>query len=28
VSAGEGTWTVRVAAAAEADFEAIFEWTL
>jgi toxin ParE1/3/4 len=28
VSAGEGAWTLRIAGAAEADFEAIIAWTL
>ena len=28
MSAGEGEWTVRLAGAAEADFEAIIAWTL
>lgn len=28
MSAGAGTWTVRLAAAAEADFEAILLWTI
>lgn len=28
MSSGEGAWTVRIAASAEADFEAIVAWTL
>ncbi|HEV2268858.1 MAG TPA: type II toxin-antitoxin system RelE/ParE family toxin [Steroidobacteraceae bacterium] len=28
MSAGEGEWTVRLAGAAEVDFEAIIAWTL
>ena len=28
MSAGEGEWTVRLAGAAEADFEAVIAWTL
>jgi toxin ParE1/3/4 len=28
VSAGEGAWILRIAGAAEADFEAIIAWTL
>lgn len=28
MSTGEGSWTVRIAGAAEADFESIVAWTL
>ena len=28
MSGGEGAWTLRIAGAAEADFEAIMAWTL
>jgi len=28
MSAGEGAWTLRIASAAESDFEAIIAWTL